>query len=175
MGYLSALHLHRMYIDYMGYSMDVTSTLSSRLIYNFPLRVPLSSLLLIIVFLAIVMVSVIKVTSFACNIRDGKLLSTPEQLTPVWQKYAVAKMPSPLEFISYLFYFPTFLAGPAFHFASFKQFIEGTLYQDKTHNPSGKEPSPYLATLITFGEAILCIVIHLAFSAYLISLIIYFL
>ena len=57
------------------------------------------------------MVSVIKVTAFSYNYRDGKLLSTPLLLTPYWQKYAVATMPTLFEFVSYLFYFPTFLAG----------------------------------------------------------------
>jgi len=109
---------------------------------------------------------VIKVTMFACNIRDGKLLSTPEVLTPYWQKYAIPSMPSPLEYLSYLFFFPTFLAGPAFHFSTYKQFIEGTLYMDKVHNKSGKEPSPILATLRTVGEAILSLVVHIGFGLF---------
>jgi len=107
------------------------------------------------------MVTVIKVTSFACNIRDGKLLSTPDLLTPVWQKYAIPSMPTPIEFLSFLFFFPTFLAGPAFQFSTYKQFIEGTLYFDKKHNPSGKEPSPILPSVIAFGEALLCIAVHI--------------
>jgi lysophospholipid acyltransferase len=117
------------------------------------------------------MVAVIKVTSFACNIRDGKHLNQPELLTPVWQKFAISKMPTPLEYLSFLFYFPTFLAGPAFHFTSYKEFIEGTLYVDKKHNPSGKEPSPIIPALIAFGEAILSIGVHIAFGKCAIGLI----
>lgn len=57
------------------------------------------------------MVSVIKVTSFAWNYRDGKLVDKPELLTNRWTQKAVLKMPTLLEYLGFLFFFPTFLAG----------------------------------------------------------------
>jgi len=96
--YLSSLHIYRMIIDYMGYSMDTT---------------------------ALMMVLIVKLSILACNYSDGvKEKQEKELLTQISRENAISVVPGFLEYISYLAWFPTMLSGPAFHFTHYKNWIE---------------------------------------------------
>jgi len=137
--YLSSLHIYRMVTDYMGWKLDAS---------------------------AVLMVLVIKITTLACNYCDGKRLDTPEAefLTPSYKEFAVKRMPTLLEYYSYLFFFPTFLSGPSFHFAPYLKWINDELYVDQKYNPSGKMPDPTWAVLEAFGLAVVLVGVHLVVS-----------
>jgi hypothetical protein len=107
--YISASHLYRIYVDYMGWSLDITGPQ---------------------------MLLVIKLTSFAYNYYDGvvdiKRLNTPTDNKALARIYASRKalglthLPSPLAFFSYVYCFPTFLAGPAFELREYLDVVNGT-------------------------------------------------
>ncbi|KAI8325710.1 MBOAT-domain-containing protein [Martensiomyces pterosporus] len=67
------------------------------------------------------MVFVIKVTSLACCIYDGTC--DPKSLTEYQRKNAVGGVPSFLEFLGYVSFFPGFAVGPAFELATYRRMI----------------------------------------------------
>ncbi|RHY34185.1 hypothetical protein DYB32_001077 [Aphanomyces invadans] len=106
--YLSFSHVYRMYVDYMGVTLDISGPQ---------------------------MVLCMKLTALAYNLYDGtvdapRLASKPDStsLARVFasrKALAVSSVPSVLEYLSYAFCFPTFLAGPAFEFREFIDVIHG--------------------------------------------------
>jgi lysophospholipid acyltransferase len=139
--YLSALHIYRMMVDFLGYRLDVT---------------------------ALVMVSTMKVTTFACNYYDGQRLKTESDLlNPVSKQNALPERPTVWEYLSYLCYFPTFLSGPSFHYKEYTDYLQGTdFYKNEKYNPEGKIPSCAYAVLECVFLSICCMAIHLSFEAY---------
>lgn len=127
-GYLSSYHIYRMWVDYMGWTMDVSAAL---------------------------MVATVKLTTLAYNYRDGKVLqSDPQSLFPFWKEVAITRVPTFLEFTSYMFYFLGLLAGPPFEMKPYLAYIEGKLHEHPQHNPTGKIPDPKIPTLIRLAESI---------------------
>ncbi|KAJ2862813.1 Lysophospholipid acyltransferase, partial [Coemansia erecta] len=68
------------------------------------------------------MVFVIKVTSLAWCIDDGR--QPPAQLSAYQKKNAIAALPSLLEFLGYLFFFPGLAVGPAFELATYRRMVQ---------------------------------------------------
>ncbi|KAH9101924.1 hypothetical protein AeMF1_021370 [Aphanomyces euteiches] len=107
--YMSASHLYRLYVDYMGWSLDVTGPQ---------------------------MLLVIKLTAFAYNYFDGvvdsKRINTPTDNKALQAVYtsrkalSLSKLPSLLEYFGYVYCFPTFLAGPAFEIREYLDVVSGT-------------------------------------------------
>lgn len=91
--HLSILHLYRMYYDYGGWSMDITT---------------------------IYMMSVCKFTAFAYCYADGG--REESSLLPRYKIYAV-KSYTVLEYASYIFFYSTCIMGPFFEFKDYKDFI----------------------------------------------------
>lgn len=98
--YLSCVHLHRLYYDYGSYSLDITGPL---------------------------MIITQKVTSLAFSIHDG-LSRNENELTKSQQYHAVRKLPSALEFFSYVFHFQGLMAGPMVFYTDYIEFIEGAQF-----------------------------------------------
>ncbi|OQR86312.1 lysophospholipid acyltransferase [Achlya hypogyna] len=100
MAYLSASHLYRIYVDYLGWSLDFTGPQ---------------------------MLLVIKLTSFAYNVYDGAVTDTKQsdRVLKVREALAVKALPSLVEFYGFAFCFATFLAGPAFEYRSYADAISG--------------------------------------------------
>ncbi|RIA85160.1 MBOAT, membrane-bound O-acyltransferase family-domain-containing protein [Glomus cerebriforme] len=73
------------------------------------------------------MVLVIKLTSFAFNVFDGRRPS--KELTPYQKSKAIPSMPSILEYLGYLFFFGGFMAGPAFEFMDYRQFTNMEMFR----------------------------------------------
>ncbi|TYZ65735.1 hypothetical protein PybrP1_011996 [[Pythium] brassicae (nom. inval.)] len=127
MAYVAALHVYRMSVDYMGWSMDCTA----------------SQMLLLI-----------KLTSFAFNCHDGAVAaattvraSDPPAVAKMkqsCQRFALAAMPSLLQFFGYVYGFTTFIAGPAFEYREYLNSVEGTAF---VFNGARRVPSCALAAL----------------------------
>lgn len=95
--YLFGIHLYRYIYDFGSYRMDVSGTM---------------------------MILVIKVSSIAFNYLDGTIHfnETNQRAKEGGKKneeykrrsqYAISKIPSPVEYFGYMFYFPQVIAGPS--------------------------------------------------------------
>jgi len=127
MGYLTASHIYRMYDDYMGYTLDFTGPQ---------------------------MLLTLKLTTFALDYYDGQ--QPVEKMKPYAKVMHVKEMPSILEFFGYVYFFPGFLAGPAFNLREYLEYIDGTMFKEA---PGSKMPSPWVPFIRTFGTALLCSVL----------------
>ncbi|KAL5508428.1 ALE1 [Sanghuangporus vaninii] len=79
------------------------------------------------------MVLVMKLTTFAWNVYDGR---RPAEELDRWQlEKRVVEIPSLLAFLGYSLYFPGFLVGPYLDFASYSSLVDETLFTTK----KGKE------------------------------------
>uniref|UniRef100_K3WUZ5 Lysophospholipid acyltransferase n=1 Tax=Globisporangium ultimum (strain ATCC 200006 / CBS 805.95 / DAOM BR144) TaxID=431595 RepID=K3WUZ5_GLOUD len=130
--YVAALHVYRMSVDYMGWSIDCTA----------------SQMLLLI-----------KLTSFGFNYYDGNVASATVidaakdspatiKVKQTRQKYAITKIPSLLEYYGFVYGFTTFIAGPAFEYREYIDAINGARFV----LPNGQRcvPSCFLAALKKF-------------------------
>lgn len=138
MGYLSIIHLMRQTYDYGGYHLDVTGPL---------------------------MVATQKVTSIAFNLHDGLTEKKDTILHPEQRRQMISRMPSPLEFYSYVLHYHTLMCGPLVFFNDYLDFIRGKQFLRHSvrtglrgHPTSVVEPSPNWATLqklfISFMSAV---------------------
>ncbi|POM61381.1 Lysophospholipid acyltransferase, partial [Phytophthora palmivora] len=129
--YMSASHIYRLYVDYMGWTLDFTGPQ---------------------------MLLVIKLTSFAYNYYDGVVDKTFEkkgsEMSPgkkkVYesrQKLAIQEIPSLLEFFGYVYSFTTFLAGPAFEI---REYLDVTSGKKFLVDGKYKQPSSVLAAFSKF-------------------------
>lgn len=125
--YLSVIHLMRQTYDYGGYHLDVTGPL---------------------------MVATQRVTSIAFNLHDGLTEKKDVILHPEQRRQMISRMPSPLEFYSYVLHYHTLMCGPLVFFNDYMDFIRGKQFLRHTvrtglrGNPTSVvEPSPNWATL----------------------------
>lgn len=140
--YLSCIHLHRQIYDYGSYTLDITGPL---------------------------MVITQKVTSLAYNIHDG--LSRKEcdsDLTENQKYYMVKKMPSALEYFSYVLHFQALMAGPILFYVDYINFIDGTNLLVPKPTASGNldnnsnsrnvviEPSPAIVVIKKVLSSLFC-------------------
>ncbi len=93
--YLSCSHIYRMWTNYGGWDMDITT-------YTMILTAKLSAL--------------------AYCYRDGAYKD--EDLLPEQVSRKVTKLPTPLEMASYVFFCSGCIVGPFFEFADYKMYIE---------------------------------------------------
>ncbi|CUA70341.1 lysophospholipid acyltransferase [Rhizoctonia solani] len=80
------------------------------------------------------MVLVIKLSTFAWNVHDGRRPN--ESLDPSQLASRIQEYPSLLEFLGYVFYFPGLLVGPAFEFVSYRSLIDETIFTPSASNGS---------------------------------------
>ncbi|KAI9582424.1 lysophospholipid acyltransferase 1 [Glossina fuscipes] len=111
-----------------------------------------------------------KVTSLAYSIHDGFVRSTKE-LTKAQQYHAVRKMPSTLEYYSFVLNFHGLLAGPAIFYKDYIEFIEGSnllkspaMNVDNIKSPVIVEPSPVKAVIKKVVGSLICAFIFIKFS-----------
>lgn len=131
MTYMTLGHLHRQYINYLGWDMDFTGAQ---------------------------MVLVIKLYSLSFNLYDGELLGKGEEdrAAKKCAAFAVTALPGPLEFLGYTFCFSNVLAGPAFEYKIYADACDGTLLYDENGKPRGKIPSNVGPTLKPFLMSLVC-------------------
>ncbi|KAJ3362629.1 lysophospholipid acyltransferase [Allomyces arbusculus] len=133
--HMSYSHLARQWADYASYKFDHTAPQ---------------------------MVMVLKLTALAWSVYDHSVLAKnpTAPLTPRQRAMAVP-LPTPLEFLAYIFYFGGLFVGPAFDLRSFQRFITGDAYLDTPINQAAlakkketpgaqvriRPPHPWLAML----------------------------
>jgi hypothetical protein len=153
MSYMTVCHLYQMYVSYMGGHFDFTGTQ---------------------------MVITMKLTSFAYNLYDGttdheKVFITPPtskeaRICQQRKKFAIEKLPNPLEFFGYVFCFTCLLAGPAFEYKDYVDAIDGTAYLKtvSTEKENKKKeivkPSPMIPAMQSFGISMICLALHLTIN-----------
>ena len=128
---MSAGHLHRQFINYLGYDMDFTGPQ---------------------------MVLTIKLYSLSYNLYDGYLISKgkEDRAAKKCAPFAVEKLPNLLEYLGYTFCFASALAGPAYEYKTYLNACDGTLLYDQNGKPKGKIPSNVWPTLKPFLTSLLC-------------------
>ena len=94
--YLSSLHIHRMIFYYGIWTADDITSLF--------------------------MVTIPKYSSMAFSYEDGDK-DDKDLKNNHWKNYKIKDMPTLLETLSYIFYFPSCVIGPVFEFRDFKDFI----------------------------------------------------
>ncbi|KAI8051194.1 MBOAT, membrane-bound O-acyltransferase family-domain-containing protein [Syncephalis plumigaleata] len=93
-------------------------------------------------FSAAHMILVIKLTSFAFNVHDGR--QDEKKLSEYQKQKRITEMPSLLEYYGYVFYFGSFLVGPALEFMDYRNFCTMEVFKtkdNKIHCPSGLKAS----------------------------------
>jgi lysophospholipid acyltransferase len=81
------------------------------------------------------MVMVMKLTAFCWNVADGRL---PEKdLSEFQRERSIRELPSILDYVGYVFFFPSLMAGPAFDYVDYKRWLETTMFEV----PPGTDPS----------------------------------
>ncbi|XP_076231667.1 lysophospholipid acyltransferase 6 isoform X2 [Calliopsis andreniformis] len=144
--YLSCVHYHRQMYNYGSYTLDITGPL---------------------------MVITQKVTSLGFSIHDG-LVRREEDLSPIQRRQAVKKMPTALEYFSYVFHFQALMAGPVILYRDYMDFIEGHSFKEikgvtdgsKTSihpDQRGHDPSPTLSVLKKVVVSLLCAAMFVTF------------
>ncbi|CAH1766823.1 14917_t:CDS:2, partial [Entrophospora sp. SA101] len=78
------------------------------------------------------MVLIIKLTSFAFNVYDGR--RPAHELTSYQKLKSVTKMPSILEYLGFVFFFGGFMVGPAFEFMDYRQFTNMEMFRIDNNN-----------------------------------------
>ncbi|WVQ79951.1 hypothetical protein IAT38_002052 [Cryptococcus sp. DSM 104549] len=72
------------------------------------------------------MVLVMKLTTFAWNVHDGRLKA--EGLDANQLETRLTSVPNPLAFLGYCFFFPSILVGPSFDYATYDALVHRTIY-----------------------------------------------
>lgn len=135
MAYMCAGHLHRQYINYLGWDLDFTGTQ---------------------------MVLTQKLYMIGFNLYDGELLAkgSDDRAAKKCSQFALKKAPGLLEFLGYTFCFSNILAGPATEYSIYLGVIEGSVFK----TPDGKmqkPPSNLIPTLWPLLQSLVCMALFL--------------
>lgn len=147
LAYLSCIHLHRQYYDFGSCSLDITGPL---------------------------MIITQKVTSLAFSIHDG-FTREEKDLTASQKYHAVQKVPTALEYFSYVMHFQGLMAGPMVFYKDYIEFVEG--YNILKHAPGANggvdknfnskeiivEPSPIKTVVQKVFASCFCAYIFMTF------------
>jgi len=128
MVYCTLGHLHRQYINYLGWDLDFTGCQ---------------------------MVLTMKLYSLSYNIYDGHLIATgkADRAAKKCADVSVVRVPGIAEYLGYTFNFSTILAGPAFEYKFYADACDGTNLLGGT-----KKPSNLMATLRPLAISLFCMV-----------------
>jgi len=134
MVYCTLGHLHRQYVNYLGYDLDFTGSQ---------------------------MVLTQKLYMLAFNLYDGEMLKKGEvdradyRATKKCAPMAVSELPPLLDYMGYCFNFSSLLAGPAFEYYSYAAACDGTHFYNKDGTLKHKVPSSFMSTLKPFVVSLL--------------------
>ncbi|VDL73122.1 unnamed protein product [Nippostrongylus brasiliensis] len=95
------------------------------------------------------MVAVQKITTLAFSLHDGKVKKV-EELSELQKKEAITKVPSLLEYMSFIFNFQTALTGPVNFYSDYVAFIDGA---HVVASKDGKMPSAVGPALRKLAES----------------------
>lgn len=132
--YMTLGHLHRQYVNYLGWDMDFTGAQ---------------------------MVLTQKLYMMAYNLHDGDLLAKgrADRAAKKCEKYALKEIPGLVEYLGYTFCFANILAGPAYEFTVYRNACDGTLLYTPEGKPRGPIPSNVMPSLIPFLKSLVCMVV----------------
>jgi len=126
--YMTLGHLHRQYINYLGWDLDFTGTQ---------------------------MVLTMKLYSLAYNIYDGHLIAAGKQdrAAKKCADLSLTAVPGIIEYLGYAFNFSTILAGPAFEYKIYADACDGINLIGGTKKPSNIWPTlkPFLTSIVCLG------------------------
>jgi len=122
------------------------------------------------------MVLTMKLTSFAWNLYDGTAdLKAVEEgnktggtMFKSRYQFMVTSLPNPMEFFGYIFCFNCILAGPAFEYRDYIKAIDGTAFVNNSKRSVSSNIPPALFCL---GQGVFCLVLHMALTGQLGSLV----
>jgi MBOAT, membrane-bound O-acyltransferase family len=122
MGYCVLGHLHRQYVDYLGWTLDFTGTQ---------------------------MVLTQKLWMIAYNIFDGEVLAQGKESRAAQKcaPFSLKEVPNLLEYMGYMFCFSNILTGPSYEFTTYRNAIDGSLLYFPDGKPRGKIPSNVWPTI----------------------------
>ena len=104
------------------------------------------------------MVMVLKLGSFAWAVFDGQ--RDEKDQNNYQKRFRLDEFPSLLDFLGYMFFFPTFLIGPAFQFKDYYNFMNKKVHQSDDNKerfenaPSGVLPGIFIAFTGTNNQRI---------------------
>lgn len=132
--YMTLGHLHRQYINYLGWDMDFTSAQ---------------------------MVLTQKLYMMAYNLHDGDALANGKEnrAAKKCEKYALKEVPGIFEYLGYTFCFANILAGPSFEFTVYRNACDGTLLYTPEGKPRGPIPSNILPSLMPFLKSLVNLIV----------------
>jgi hypothetical protein len=141
MAYLLLGHLHRQYINYLGWDLDFTGTQ---------------------------MVLTQKLYMMAYNLYDGEQLAKgkDDRAAKKCAPFALKKLPNLLEYLGYTFCFSNVLSGPAYEFATYCHPCDGSLLYKPDGTSRGKIPSNVWPTLRPFFTCLVCLGIFVVGGAH---------
>eukprot|EP01113_Clastostelium_recurvatum_P026253 TRINITY_DN3152_c0_g2_i3.p1 TRINITY_DN3152_c0_g2~~TRINITY_DN3152_c0_g2_i3.p1 ORF type:complete len:490 (-),score=107.59 TRINITY_DN3152_c0_g2_i3:21-1490(-) len=123
MSYISGSHIYRMYTDYMGWTLDYTGSQ---------------------------MVVTLKLISLAFNYYDGHRKDT-HRMTDEMKRRSIRVLPNLLEYYGFIYFFPTFLAGPPMEITDYLSYMNRSMFG----NSNRTIPSTLVPTLVTLSKALL--------------------
>ena len=137
--YMTLGHLHRQYINYLGWDLDFTSAQ---------------------------MVITMKLYMIAYNLYDGELLAkgVDDRAAKKCAEFALKETPSLLAFLGYTFCFSNILCGPATEYSVYLRAVDGSLLYKSDGSPKGKIPSVVMPTLLPLLTSLLNLVLFLVIT-----------
>jgi len=162
MGYMTAAHLWRLHVDYLGWNMDYTGPQ---------------------------MILTIKLTSLAFNLYDGHRRSKYESIIvnnkkaledkslPAdkqrslqnenrkysgWIKLSTPRLPDILSYLGYVYLPSSFFAGPAFEYSIYEASVTGSIFQTGKDKPNYDWSGRLVATVkkLLFGIVFLGLTVY---------------
>lgn len=139
--YLVFGHLHRQYINYLGYDFDFTGAQ---------------------------MVLTQKLYMLAYNLCDGEELAQgkDDRAAKKCQAFAVNKLPGIMEYLGYTFCFSNVLCGPAYEYTIYAQTCNGSHLYTPDGKPRGKIPSNFWPSVRPFLNCLLCLGLFIFLGAH---------
>ena len=140
MAYCVLGHLHRQYINYLGWDLDFTGAQ---------------------------MVLTQKLYMLAYNLYDGECIAKGKdnRAAKKCASFALKELPGFIEFLGYTFCFASVLSGPAFEYTTYSNVCDGSLMYDKDGKPRGKIPSNVWPTLRPFLVSLLNLAIFVVIGS----------
>jgi len=124
------------------------------------------------------MILTIKLTSLSFNLLDARLSheksNLPASILAERKARSIQKIPSPLEYFGYMFFFGGILTGPAFEFMEYVTSVDRSKYLHYTHpkKQAGNQspdkpfvPSPIYASLRILGLSLVFLAIYVGLSS----------
>eukprot|EP00013_Stygamoeba_regulata_P022697 CAMPEP_0177660170 /NCGR_PEP_ID=MMETSP0447-20121125/17867_1 /TAXON_ID=0 /ORGANISM="Stygamoeba regulata, Strain BSH-02190019" /LENGTH=384 /DNA_ID=CAMNT_0019165157 /DNA_START=269 /DNA_END=1423 /DNA_ORIENTATION=+ len=135
---MSLSHIYRMWNSYNSWDLDFTTAQ---------------------------MLITVKFTIFGWNVYDGS--RDEKTLSPYQKSVCLKTLPSLLEFLGYICFYPGWVAGPPFEYTVYNSFITGKMFDDKYCK--GKAPSSFLQAMKTVASAFVVVPFVLLAAYYPVS------